>query len=917
MQPFKRTPIASAMLVMLAGIPAVALAQAQATPAEDVPAADTVVVTGLRQSVRKAEDIKRTADQVVDSINAEDIGKFPDRSVGEALQRIPGVQVSRNLGEVTQVLIRGLPDLATTVNGNEIFTGNGRRLSYQDLRIEGVAGLDVFKSATPNQLEGGIAGLMDVRLRKPFDFKGMSASGFVDGVNTHPRGTGAKSFSDPSVGGLISNRWKTGLGEVGALLDGSYVRDRYVNTTQWFAEPGGPGLWAVRPDGTAYRNDPGNPNLAAEKAKGGTTVNGVMPFPGGVYASGKREREQLHGALQWKPNAKLELDAQAIYMGYRGRSSDDFLFAVAREGNAATNVKLVPDGPYCNTSRGYACPIASADVMADANGTAPYTATSTQAHQGKTDTGYLSFGAKYHDGPWLAASDFAYSTSKFTDDTIIIDQSIPFASLHVTGLDSEGHGGFTASTPGSAQATKDPNAFVLRGLFQSWGESSGKQFQWRNDLSYRLNAGFLEKLMGGMRLSSRKSEFHGASGGVDTPGGARPVPVSVFGPSFDDLVPGVERLGGSFATPAQDFLLDSRGQVRQYYGLPAGRLADDPNRLFKQTENVLSGYGMANYRFDIGSVGVSGLAGVRVSRVQRDLTGKNRIGNTITNIDLSTSHTDVLPSISAKVDWAENWMSHLGFGKTLTRPDFASLNPALSLTPPTINRPGFGSAGNPLLKPVESKNIDATIERYFDNNGYVSAAYFDRRLDGYLQPFSQVENIDGLNYTVTRPQNAGKGKLHGYELSAQKFFDFLPGALSGLGVQANYTFITGTTETAKTLNGGDFTITPMTNVAKKNSNLALIYEKYGATGRLAFTHRDSYVESLNNGGIQLPPTNVVRPRNQMDFSLGYQLTPQLSLQFNAWNLLNASYQSYSGYEQFARDIRYDPRTYSLGLRFKM
>jgi TonB-dependent receptor len=199
----------------------------------------------------------------------------------------------------------------------------------------------------------------------------------------------------------------------------------------------------------------------------------------------------------------------------------------------------------------------------------------------------------------------------------------------------------------------------------------------------------------------------------------------------------------------------------------------------------------------------------------------------------------------------------------------------------------------------------------------VSAGYFDRRIDGYLQPFSQVENIDGLNYTVTRPQNAGKGKLHGYELSAQKFFDFLPGALSGIGVQANYTYITGTTETAKTLNGSDFTITPMTNVAKKNSNLALIYEKYGATARLAFTHRDSYVESLNNGGIQLPATNVVRARNQMDFSLGYEVTPQVSLQFNAWNLLNASYQSYSGYEQFARDIRYDPRIYSLGLRFKM
>lgn len=913
MQQFKRTPIAAALLGVLASLPALA----QQAPADTAAEGTTVVVSGIRQSVRKAEDIKRSADQVVDSINAEDIGKFPDRSVGEALQRIPGVQVGRTASEVNSVLIRGLPDLATTINGNEIFTGDGRRLSYQDLRIEGVAGLDVFKSATPNQQEGGIAGLMDVRLRKPFDFKGFSASGFVDGVNIHPRGTSAKSHTDPSVGGLISNRWKTAHGDVGVLLDGTYVKDRFVNPVQWFAEPGGPGLWSVRADGTAYRNDPGNPNLAAEQAKGVGTATGVMPFPGGVYNSGERERQQLHGALQWRPNDKLELDSQFIYMGFRNRSAEDYLFAVARDGNKATNVVLVPDGPYCNTSRGKACPIASADVLAEPDGVAPYTASSTQAYQQKTDTAYGSFGAKYKDGPLQASTDLAFTYSKFVNDRIVVDQSVPFATLHVVGLDAEGHGGFTASTPGHPNALSDPSQYVLRGFFQSWNESSGRQAQWRNDVSYRLGDGFITKLSGGLRLSSRDAEYHGAEGGADTPGGVRPIPVSVFGPAFNDVVPGVARLGGAFATPATDFLLDNRDQVRKYYGLSAGRLPDDPNRLFKQTEKTTTLYGMANYGFDVGSVSVSGLGGVRVSRLQRDLSGNSRIGDVISNVDISTSHTDVLPSVSAKVDWASDWMSHIGWGKTVTRPDFASLNPALSLTPPSINRPGYGSAGNPELSPVESKSFDITLERYFDNNGYASIAFFDRRIDGYLQPFSQVETIGGLPYTVTRPQNAGKGKLHGYELSAQKFLDFLPGALSGLGVQANFTWITGTTETAKTLNGSDFTVTPLTNVAKKNANLALIYEKFGVSGRLAYTRRDSYVESLNNGGIQLPATNVVRPRNQLDLSIGYEINKNLSLQFNAWNLTHSAYESYSGYEQFARDIRYDPAVYSLGLRFKL
>ncbi|MRW91439.1 TonB-dependent receptor [Duganella sp. FT80W] len=914
MQQFKRTPLAAALLTVLASAPA----WAQEQPAADTSSeGTTVVVSGIRQSVRKAEDIKRTADQVVDSINAEDIGKFPDRSVGEALQRIPGVQVGRTSSEVNTVLIRGLPDLATTVNGNEIFTGDGRRLSYQDLRIEGVAGLDVYKSATPDQQEGGIAGLMDVRLRKPFDFKGLSVSGFADAVNLHPRGTNADQHTDPSLGGLVSNRWKTDHGDVGLLLDGTYVKDRFVNPIQWFAEPGGAGLWQVRADGTAYRDDPSNPNLAAEKAKGGTTTAAIMPFPGGVYGYGERERQQLHGAAQWKPNDKLELNSQVIYMGYRGRTADDYLFGVARDGYSATNVVVAPGGDYCNTSRGYACPIASADVTAAADGSTPYTATSTQAHQQKTNTYYGSLGGKYKDGALQVTTDLAFTYSRYSDDRIIVDQSIPNATLHVIGLDDSGHGGFSVSTPTSANAAADPNQYVLRGFFQSWEESIGRQAQWRTDVSYRLNQGIINKLVGGIRLSSRDAEYHGAEGGVDTPNGVRPVPVSVFGSSFNDVVPGVNRLGGAYAAPAMNFLLDNRDKLRAYYGLPAGRLPDDPTRLFKQTEKNYTAYGMANYGFDVGSVGVSGLAGVRVSRLDRDLKGSNRIGDVITDIDSSTSHTDVLPSVSAKVDWANNWMSHLGWGKTVTRPDFASLNPALALTPATVNRPGYGSAGNPNLKPVESKALDVTLERYFDNNGYVSVAMFDRRIDGYLQSFSQVESIDGQQYTITRPQNAGKGKLYGYELSAQKFLDFLPGALSGLGVQANYTWINGHTESANTLNGTDYTITPLTNVAKKNANLALIYEQFGFSGRLAFTRRDKYVESLNNGGIQLPATNMVRARNQVDLSVGYEFNQHVSLQFNAWNLSNSAYQSYSGYEQFGRDIRYDPRTYSLGLRFKL
>ncbi len=222
-QEAKRTASVFALLV---GALSAQNCYAQAAPAAgSADTIETVVVTGLRSSLNAAEQIKRTNFNVVDAIVPEDIGKLPDSSVGDALQRIPGVQVTRNNDQVTGVNIRGLPNVVTTLNGDEIFTTTGRTYAFQNLPSEVLAGLNVFKSASADQIEGGIAGLIDVRTHRPFDFEGfqMSAAAtatyatVVDKVN-------------PKGNILISDRWKTSAGEFGVLLN---VTDSY----EWFDYP--------------------------------------------------------------------------------------------------------------------------------------------------------------------------------------------------------------------------------------------------------------------------------------------------------------------------------------------------------------------------------------------------------------------------------------------------------------------------------------------------------------------------------------------------------------------------------------------------------------------------------------------------------------------------------------------------------
>lgn len=938
MMRFRLKPVCAAAATLLLTGGSVVFAQTSAPPApaaaESAPKADsqTVVVTGLRRAIEKAETVKRESDQVVDAINSEDIGKFPDRSLGEAMQRLPGVQISRNNGEASEVLIRGLPDLVTTVNGNDIFTGNGRRLSVQDLPVQALSGIQVYKSGSADQLEGGIAGLLNARLRAPFDFAGFTASGYANARIVDPRGTTEKSLKNGDIGGLVSNRWKTSSGEFGLLFDAALIKDDYSNPVQWQDVPDR--VWLVRPDGSGRRledNEMVNGRYVVPGAEPAGTRLGSLSHMGGVYAAGERTRPMAHAAFQWKPSADLEVNSQLLYTGYRSKWEETFVFTITGWAPTASGLSLGPEGPQCETRFGRICPILTATVPPIPNGIDPFTASSTQAHDSKSDTLYGSIGTKWRKGALNWVSDLSIVKSKFEDDRIIVDQNILFPTVRLFTHDGDGHGGFTASTPNSPTALKDPAAYTLRGLFQSWDEREGRQIAWRNDLTYKLGDGFLQGLAGGLRLAQHDATNHSAEGGRDVPDpNNRQAPNTAFGAGFNTLVPGIDRNGGSFAAPDRDFLLDQRDRVRGYYGLPAGRLLEDPNRLFDQTERSLALHGMLRFAGEFGGIDLRGSAGLRAIRTDRTLRGKNRFGEIrdaqgsvitperIEPFTLKSSDTDLLPNLAAVVGWTDKLQSHFNVGKTIRRPDFAQLNPAIAATPATINRPSYASAGNPELKPVKSINVDATLEYYFDKNGYAQVAVFHRDIDGYIQGFSQQEIIDGQPYDVSRPNNSGKGKLKGLELGVQKFFDFLPDPWNGFGVQANYTYIEGKNQRRTTLNGSTFVDDGLPGVARNSYNLALLWEKFGITGRLALTHRGDYAEALNTGRFGFD--NRVKASNWVDLSIGYELTKSVALQFDALNLTKESYRSYQangGLEYQPRDIRYGSTAYSFGLRFKL
>jgi len=827
---------------------------------------NVIIVTGVRASLRSAQQIKRNANQVVDSIVAEDIGKLPDNTVSDALQRVTGIQVQRGGGEASTVLIRGLPRIQSLVNGREVFTGTGRGVSLADIPAELVAGVDVYKTTTPDLIEGSTSGLIDIRFRRPLDFPGTEIAGGVRALY----GDQVKKWS--YIGsGLFSTRWGSpGGSEFGILVGASFNKRKYQDVTAFnfgYTDFGG------APDNQPF----------------------IMPLTtGGIYNVGDRKRPAGNISLQWKPSSNLEFYADGFYTGYREKFDVNFFIGIPIAGGRSNFVREAGT-PF-------------AQSVTSANN---FTLTSKQAFKRRTDGYQLSGGTKWNNGPLSLSTDLSYNKSKVSSRALIVDTFFIAPSIdynfNVNGTPNLKINGIDVT---------DPSKFTLTTLFDNTDHSQSRQFAWRGDAGYDLGGSFLKKFKVGVRYARRT----GDQGGSDTsPLPIRPeIPAASLagfatvspGGLLDGIV-GIDR----FALADSNYLYSHITQIRAAASQTGSMPLDNPNRVFKLAERTLAGYAQLNYAFDLGSMPIDGVVGARVVNTKNRLDATQVVNNVASPILGRQSYTDVLPSFSLRARLADNIQARFVAGKSITRPEFGELNPAVSRQRAGNTTGGSGGGGNANLNRIKSDNLDATLEWYFARAGSVTASAFYRKLDGYIVAFAApevfAEGGQNITYQITRPRNTGRGKLEGFELAYQQFFDFLPGALSGFGAQANLTYVNGTFTDPGT--AGKLRIP---QVSKYSYNLVAIYEKYGLSARLAYNWRSSFVDTYNNASAA-PPTVNVAPLAFLDFSASYQLSKALTVTVDATNLLDRKYHDQFGTAGTTpRDTRAYDRTFGAGLRFR-
>jgi len=854
-------------------------AQEAAPPASE--SLETVVVTGMKASLSKAQDRKRNADQVVDSIVADDIGKLPDANVAEALQRIAGVQISRSRGEGDRVQVRGLSQTQTLRNGRSIFSaGKERGLSFQDVPAELLAGADVYKTPTADQVEGGIAGLIDLRTRKPFDFTGAKLAATLKDSYADLAG---KSKLEGSV--LASNRWDLGGGrQLGGLISLAKQKRAYRADTQELGAP------AQLADGSGIYAPLGVWN---------------------AYEMGSRDRTGATAALQYRPSRDTEYALDVHHTRLKTQTDTYGFYASPYWANwdAKTSLgALWPNGTITKDANGN---LAKGAFWGASMSTSAFVA------DNETKTTQAALSGKWQLADWTVKSELGHTKSDFSR------------------IYQEARLGFWTNNPGFAfdLTTDVPSAAPVLAAAsdlttpaQYWAdkalyfrqENSAKETTFRLDGERRFD-GLLSRVRTGLRLADRKAtsaeintidDLFSSSATGPVAGAAPALADKVGVIAYDDLL----KYAGSGDTPRQWLSVTDLGWLRD----PATARAAmgltvpgfDAAQTFDYREKTQAAYGVADLDGELAGMPWSGNVGLRFVRTE----GK-RAYTTVAGApaSLKSSDNDWLPSLNFRLDLSSKLVARLGASKVVTQPNFDQLTPSLSLN--ANDKTGY--LGNPTLGALHARQLDLSLEYYLSKSDHVYAAAFHKRVDGFLQTTTQSLTYGGSTYTVSTPSNGEDGSIKGLEVGYQAFFTSLPGLLRGLGMQANYTYVDSSAPGP--INGQK---TQLEGLSRDSYNVVGMYDYEQFALRLAYNWRSKYIAGTsnyyaNNGNTIAQTPISVKGYGMLDAYVSWAITPQLKLAVEANNLTRTVRHSTYGVGDLARGTYADDRRYAVSLHLDL
>ena len=983
---------------------------------------EEIVVQGMRSSIESAQDLKRTADTVKDVITASDIGALPDKSVTEALQRIPGVTIERFASsddpkhyadEGTGVLVRGLDRVRSEINGRDAFSANPwGGLSYEDFPAELLGAVEVVKNQTADLISGGIAGTVNLITRKPFDSN--------DRIVSFSAKANYGDFREevtPSFSALFSDSWETSAGRFGFLIAGSQSEH------QSRGDGVGLGNFHSRGDsfipvtdqwGTVVGVDPSSP--VDGPALPGQEAGSIWHVPVAIHmstAENDRERTGFTTSLQWantddtivatlehiNSEASLEWNERQIgqgaqgFRGFMGSSqnwSEDvengYPLTTDSDGYVTSGIALgvSPETPFFYRSRwNY-----NENTVED---------TSFNLVLRPTDRLTLELDYQHIDSEKVVHN---YSMSGQTRGNHVHVVSPYFLDMRGSRPTVEYLSDNIVTAGWSPNSDWDgpvPNMFLGSGMEQE-EHNTAKADSFKFDASYEMDGVFTGIKAGvyytDKDLTVRDTAYEGWSA-IGTPWimDDRNAAAAVNRPELFERVDFSDYYNGkvlkgevdNFLFPRMDLVKNYADSLRQgcqdgwhnatlsaaNNGQCTGTYvpyADKPNRvegpyaahnISSSNEQRTEFYIRGDFELADLAVPVKGNIGLRYVSYELESTGafvqpmtskRGDEGTSLNDVmqqpeykryyDLAsgesvlstvkgTDYDTVLPSVNLTFGVTDDVVVRFGASKGLYYPSLVDArnitlldldytrrlqNPGSAqdeITNPVIGLDDIeltALAGNPYLEPEESTNFDLTAEWYFAPAGSLTVGLFHKKLGNIIRnkQFDLSVAYDGEEYDVSAygPDNTGSGTIRGIEFAYSQFYDMLPGAWSGLGLQFNYTYIDQSgLEDPNEVSGGTlgfdengnpiadnrntfrvFSGLPLQGYSDQNMNIVGMYEYNDISFRLAYTWRSEYLLTLRESEEYVPA--YAEDSGMMDASLYYTINDNWKIGIEGSNLLN-------------------------------
>ncbi|WP_228275051.1 TonB-dependent receptor [Stakelama tenebrarum] len=854
----------SALFLAIAAQPA----SAQQSEAEPIEGEEITVFAPILDAQEAALEQQRNADNLVNIIASDTVGRFPDQNSAAALARLPAVAVQRDQGQERYIQVRGAPNRWTSVSFDGVPVigvdegGNTRAFRFDAVPAVILDSIAVNKSLTPDLPAEAVVAQIDLRTYSPFEQSGLAVQadlgyGWMElGGGEQRQGSARLSWSNDSIGFVIG---------------GSHYRRHQTTDNREFG----------------YTGD----LLDSYDVRSYKLV---------------RENNGATAGVEWHPDTQSRVFANFVYSDFSDdeeRNMYTFQLANALGGTRTPTGGDLIGVPVRSTAeygeyrtRNYIATIGG-DVEGD-----DWRAKLRLNYTRTENTTYLPLILENQQFNPLLRPSMTYDLS---------DPNFPIAQLYTT---------VPGATPGSyargtALTALDQSAFdfviglpIVSDTFSD---------------SYVAKADFVREFEAVTVKAGVQYDDRAISGNTIAQSNA--VLLTAYLPAVGmtinpaDYVTG-EAWESNFPRGFDLTYLDNKGFRTDFenglVALEAAGLYDPADNvpavnLYDIEEQLLAGYAMAKWEFGTGQV----VAGARVEHYARTSHGFIVDDSGVpAPLSVDFTATDIFPSVNAKFDLTQDLVFRISGQRGTARPSFGQIRTGASIS--DVTTPGTVSGGNPLLRPEYTWGTDASLEYYLSGAGVISISGFYRWVDNVLYDSQDVitddtydsPGIDRTGYRFVSSFNGSNGKLYGVELSYLQQWDFLPGALSGFGFQGNIALLDGSFDTPSRQD------VPFPGTSKTVVNASLFYEKYGISARVSYQWRDDWPDTLGGLGLGSGGDEYRKGYGNLDVALRYALTPNFTLFADLNNLTDETYVAYEGSVDRPSEVEQIGRRFLFGVR---